>query len=606
MSELRSLKERFNLVLNLLNDNETEKALQIAEDTIAEDPENGAGYVLLGHYYSLTNQPEEAKKWMEEAIAVDPGDAFVLESVVRFYQLSQIDRERWKELTKIGFEQYPDDAFYHFQFGLTHFFDDMEEGLKRIQEAARMDPHNGEYLVNVARCSFLLRKWDLYETYERRTLEEDPENANYLSFFADIAYKRGKFNKAIHFIKEAIRIEPDSKQVRDRYQEIYPATNGFVRLKRGTNWLVKGYFTFPFRFLKPKEKNNHPVLEGLAIFSVMFAILFTALFALTGKYAFYIIGGFTVWSIISGRVGRAVLKKVGFKRSLEQSLDSQNEYRQRKAILEMKHNLDATTYSSAVHTETASRSDEGTKTSEHLEEELAKVWEADSENIEEIKAKQKSIPKEIQTQKPEVAASQEKKTPPVILEYPKESKTNYGAFFVVIAVIFAAMIFRYYPHLTNQQSIEPVDEELQEYIQNNTKKDYEEFTKNVKEMQESADAAGNEEQEQVDQFLQTLNKDEIDLQKIESLSSSNVTEHLEENWEASYVDQLANASVTAVKPVPDPLASEVYVYVTNEVEDFEAVIALEASIIQSVYVEGWDHSQAYQEDIQEKLGVFKQ
>lgn len=604
MSQPQSMKERYILVLNLINNNETEKALRIAEDTIAEDPENGEGYVLLGQYYSLTGQLEDAKTWMEKAIEVEPENVFVFQSVIRFYQQSQTDKERWRELTKVGLEQSPDDAFYHYQFGLAYFYDDNQAGLKHIQEAAHMDPHNSEYLAVVANLGFILRKWDLYETYEQRTLEEDPENANYLMLFADYAYRRGKFNKAIHFIKEAIRIEQDNKQIRDKYQQIYPASNSFVRLKRKTNRLLIGFFTLPYRFLKLKD-TKHPYLELFSIFVVMFAILFTALFALTGKYTFYIFSGFIVWSIISGRVGKTVLDKVGFKRSLEKSLESQNDYKQRKAILEMKRNLGVSADASVSYTESSAAS---LNTADSLEEELATIWGTDAGNMEEIKAKQEELKAAAKTKAPigTKKETRERKPSPHVLEYPKK-ETNYGGVIVVIVVLVIGISLRSYPYFDAKiNRPEPIDEELQESIRETSEAFSQERTDSLKQSIDSIlESTDTENEEHVDQFLQILKEDEFNLQELQALASSEIVEHLETNWDASYVEQLANASVTAIEYFSDS-SSGSKIYITNEVGDFEAVIAMEDSKIQSIYVDGWDNSEAYQEEMQESLEAFKE
>ncbi|MFD1416170.1 AAA family ATPase [Oceanobacillus jeddahense] len=591
----RSLKEKYALMFNLLKKNDAKTALYTIEDIIREEQEKGENYVLLSHCHFITGNLDAAKKWMESALKVDFDNPFVFQSALRFYQDSQADLLRWGELAKIGFEKYPEDAFYHYQYGLA-FLNEDGAGLEHVKEAARMDPENAKYPETIAAFSIFFRNWKDYKKYEQLALEADPENTVHLTTFAKNAYDQGKYNKSLHLIKEAMRLEPDSKFVRYHYSSIYPVSNRFVRLKRATNRLLSKYFQLPLRLFPKKQTAKHPYLTYAISILMMFAILFAGFYALTGKGAFYLFGGFIIWSIISGRVGKKNLQKAGFSDSEQGGLDTQTDFRLRKIQTQINKDLEAF---SDYLVETASSTTIDYEAFHSLEENLANIWESDSEKIEEIKTK---APESLHVQRDQTEKTKDQKKTD-FLSYPKEGKANYAALFLSIAVSLVAMFIQYYPQFSGQGAPQPVDEDLKEHLQNTSQERADSLTENIEGLQESAEAANLEESEEhVNQFLSLLDDGAINIEDIQTLTTANIAEHLEANAEADYVSQLANASVSAIASPSDTSESEIYV--TNEATDFEAVIGLEDSRIQSIYVEGWDDSEDYQEELQEKLNMF--
>ena len=60
---------------------ETDLALRLAQSAIVADPARPSAYTALGDVYAALNQPDFARSYYSEALAIDPADAAALKAM---------------------------------------------------------------------------------------------------------------------------------------------------------------------------------------------------------------------------------------------------------------------------------------------------------------------------------------------------------------------------------------------------------------------------------------------------------------------------------------------------------------------------------------------
>lgn len=117
-----------------------EQALAMAEKAVAADPDESAGYSLMGHVYLWSHQHEKGIEQVRKAVALEPGNAEWLASL-------------GEQLTWAG---RPD------------------EGIIYMEQAMRLNPkYPARYLWNLGHAYFLTRAYDRAVDVFQRTLVKD-------------------------------------------------------------------------------------------------------------------------------------------------------------------------------------------------------------------------------------------------------------------------------------------------------------------------------------------------------------------------------------------------------------------------------------------------
>lgn len=112
-----------------------------------------AALISMGVNLNIFGEKEEALKWYEKALLVDPESLLVLNNVADIYSdLGQYDKaeQNWLELTRL----YPDKAMFYRSLGYLYWYrmqkspQDIEALFKRGLEATGNDPDLLNWLVS--------------------------------------------------------------------------------------------------------------------------------------------------------------------------------------------------------------------------------------------------------------------------------------------------------------------------------------------------------------------------------------------------------------------------------------------------------------------------
>ncbi|MEH0019956.1 MAG: tetratricopeptide repeat protein [Desulfobacter sp.] len=152
------------------------QAMALAKKAVAVDPEESAGYGLLGTVYLWTQQHDKGIAQVRRAIALEPGNAEWLASL-------------GEQLTWSGLP---------------------EEGIQYLERAMRLDPkYPAWYLWNLGHACFLTKDYDRAEDIFQRALVKDPYFWPAHAYLALTYDALGRTKKAMDEADEASRATRD-------------------------------------------------------------------------------------------------------------------------------------------------------------------------------------------------------------------------------------------------------------------------------------------------------------------------------------------------------------------------------------------------------------
>ncbi|MFS0749789.1 tetratricopeptide repeat protein [Oceanobacillus sp. 1P07AA] len=294
------------LVLN----EELEKSIAFAEREINSQPDNSIGYVLkaLHHYY--INEQKEALSWANQAYELAPESEDVLTVVLAFYHETELQPEKWKNLTKTAVQLYPNNDYFHFMHALIHLNVDFEQSKKSYQEAIRLNPNNANYLAHYAYMLYFLKEKKEAKKYEKAALQKEPNNPAILNRFALTAYDQRKYKKAQILITKARQLDPKNEVIRTSFKKIHPTENGVVRGKREINNAIQNAFAAPGVWIWRNVFREN--VSAMLVTFLVFVTEFVLLGLLTGRYGLALVVIYLIWGYISQQITRAKLQKAGF------------------------------------------------------------------------------------------------------------------------------------------------------------------------------------------------------------------------------------------------------------------------------------------------------
>lgn len=294
----------------LLLNEKIEQSIAFAEETINSQPDSPIGYVLkaLHHYY--INEQKEALSWANQAYELAPESEESLTIALAFYHETELQQEKWKNLTKTVIQLYPNNDYFHFMHAVIHLNVDFNQSKKSYQEAIRLNPNNAEYVAYYAYMLYFLKENKEAQKYEELALQKEPNNPAFLNRFALIAYDRRKYKKAQKLINKARQLDPENTVIRTSFKKIHPTENAFVRAKREINNVIQNAFATPAVWLwRTIFKEN---ISVMLVSFLLFVTEFVLLGVLTGRYGLALVVIYLIWGYISQQITRAKLSKAGF------------------------------------------------------------------------------------------------------------------------------------------------------------------------------------------------------------------------------------------------------------------------------------------------------
>lgn len=188
----------------LLNENRLEEAIEAGKEANENVPEDSFIQFFLGSAYMLSDQNEEAVKWLQRASRAPARKPF--KSVV---------------YSTLGDAQ--------------SNLEDYEEADRAYELALRFDPENHNAMNNYAyNLSVRGERLKEAEALAIKAMELEPENAAYLDTMGWIFYKLGEYEKARRFIKASIDLDSNaaSGEVLEHLGDVYEKLGEMEQAKK--------------------------------------------------------------------------------------------------------------------------------------------------------------------------------------------------------------------------------------------------------------------------------------------------------------------------------------------------------------------------------------
>lgn len=210
---------------------ETEKALEKLEKGNELLPQDDIAWRLRLQLLLSENKLEEAKRVGLKADSSVPEDSFIQFFLGTAYLLSDENQEavKWLERASRAPARKPFKSVVYSTLGDAQSNLENSEEADRVYELAlRYDPQNHNAMNNYAyNLSVRGEKLDRAAELAVKAMELDPDNAAYLDTMGWIFYKTGEFEKARRFIKASIDLDDEaaSAEVLEHLGDVYDKLN---------------------------------------------------------------------------------------------------------------------------------------------------------------------------------------------------------------------------------------------------------------------------------------------------------------------------------------------------------------------------------------------
>ncbi|SDC93009.1 Tetratricopeptide repeat-containing protein [Terribacillus halophilus] len=551
MSQLVPSKEE---AIKFYNDNNKYGAHTVkeyAEQVLQEDPASPRGHFILGIYYLYSSQNEKAIECWNHAFSLAPTNLEVIDTYISYHRIANLVTERLKEVIDSSLQLYPDNPFLHYERASIFIHIDTEEAITSYKEAIRLAPQEADFSAELSILLNNLNREKEAEKYERLSLQADPEDWLNLKFFADIAYSRKKYKKALQLIEHAIRLAPAQPEVRESYFNIIQTRNPFTRTMFHIADIL---FIVPAGWLQTLFGKKIQLKYYRYFVMLLESII---LFLLFGPYALGIIGVWTISLFIGRKLAKSEVLKSGITATEENRMMDKAVQNQQEAISELQATIQPR----------ASQQKAKTLSEEELEKQLQSMWqEADITAVKNRRAQEK-----------EHAAHVPASTQPVPYKEIKEYR-RLPASLLIGAIMAAYIIVKFYPMWETKMNAVPVDHELQASI-----------TEHHAEMKEEQQAERLETTTQgsmdtAEQFLELVNGTDAG-----GVIGEDLAARLQENGADPLVDALKGATITKeIQPYQGLPIS--YVLLTNEAENMKAILEITGGKVLKIYAESWNET----------------
>ena len=190
--------------------------ISICEDTVTKRPDNARAMALLADYCRRAGRLDDARKWLERSLEIQPGVRPVLNN------LGYV----WQELGEPAkaaacFQQAlalrPGDAATMNNLGNALVLSGhVSEGIAQLESAMRAAPDSWDTRFNLASMLAQSGRLDEAMTNFEQLIRVRPNDAEAHSRYSDALLASGRKADALAQLTEAVRLQPDNADLRNR------------------------------------------------------------------------------------------------------------------------------------------------------------------------------------------------------------------------------------------------------------------------------------------------------------------------------------------------------------------------------------------------------
>jgi tetratricopeptide (TPR) repeat protein len=187
----------------------------IKPETKQTESKTGDIAKTLAQIYIKQDKPELAMKALEKAKAANPGDIALMQAEANvYYQMGKIDK--YNEIMREVVKQDPENADLYYNLAVTSAeLGDTESAIEFYKKAIEHDPEMVNAYLNLA-VTILKDEKEIVSKMNQKL--EEGDNAAYDALQAQ---RKELYNQALPYLKEALRIKPNSIEVVRTMMNIY-------------------------------------------------------------------------------------------------------------------------------------------------------------------------------------------------------------------------------------------------------------------------------------------------------------------------------------------------------------------------------------------------
>lgn len=195
---------------NLGKDLEAEEAYRRA---IYLDSQYEEAYYNLG-VLLRDDRPSEAQALFRKALELDPDYAVAHRELGLALHKRRTDAEAEGHLRK-AVELEPNDAWAHIYLGSYLWGNDVDSAIKEFHVSCELKPDWTVPLWSLGNIhEFVIKDFDLAQSFFERALELDPEDTETLTAFGRLCKKRDQIDLAKHYLGRALVLDPGYDKAR--------------------------------------------------------------------------------------------------------------------------------------------------------------------------------------------------------------------------------------------------------------------------------------------------------------------------------------------------------------------------------------------------------
>ncbi|MCA0756630.1 tetratricopeptide repeat protein [Paenibacillus sp. N4] len=219
MRETEANSQRYSRIYQLMQWRKYKEASEEAMKLIREEPEEPDAFALMGHISLRMSNCGQALHWSDEALRRDPEHSLAWFVRTNAYY----DMQNWPAAKEaIGHAQRFDPYEPHYYFLLSNISNrngKFAEAKEYLLKGLDIAPENALYLANLSYIEALLRNKAESKLLSAEALRLGTEEDHVYLYLAWAAEQRGEYDEGMNLLKDAIRLDPDNKQIREEFLE---------------------------------------------------------------------------------------------------------------------------------------------------------------------------------------------------------------------------------------------------------------------------------------------------------------------------------------------------------------------------------------------------
>lgn len=190
-----------------------EEASVLYQEIIDENPYNSLAWFYLGHSFAHLRKEPEALEAYEYAFLSDPNFE---EAYLEFAELNY-DSGRLQEALEAyqdTMDRFGRDSDLLLRIGsCLHRLGHHETARHRLEEAARIEPHNDEAIFRIGECYAAQEKWSQAIAFFQKAIRMRGDDETYHLALAKAAFEKEAFDLAEQTYHAALDLAPDNSEI---------------------------------------------------------------------------------------------------------------------------------------------------------------------------------------------------------------------------------------------------------------------------------------------------------------------------------------------------------------------------------------------------------